>query len=309
MTFAEMKSRAEILYESIDSSDAPGFTQTEWGEIFTQAQYEVVNGILEQGAGRNAPNRRALDAIIKMVQFSDTVENSKTGVITAYSDYSGTVAGSTKVTCTGHGLLDGEYITISGTTAYDGVFQIGYISANEFYIITAFDTDEATGTWKQYIIRKHPRQNNWWLVEIENTATTGIDDASDLWWILTSFADVEDNSIAYADIKVVPITWDEYQSNKSNPFRKPDRDEEFWYVLDESALVVITGGEDLKKLRVEYVENLEPYAIASGNDCVLHESIHPAIVKKAVEIAHTAVQDEKGFQLQVLENQRPNVLN
>ena len=65
MTFVEMRREAELLYESINSSDAPGFTNTEWGYILTVAQRKVVRRILEDGINKNAFNQLAVEFLVK----------------------------------------------------------------------------------------------------------------------------------------------------------------------------------------------------------------------------------------------------
>ena len=87
----------------------------------------------------------------------------KGGDITAFSDYSGTVSGTVKVTSAYHGLSSGDYITISGTTNYN--LSLGHvlsgdtayannlvkgvtvIDADNFYYYDAFVVDDATGNW------------------------------------------------------------------------------------------------------------------------------------------------------------------
>lgn len=65
MTFVEMRREAELLYESINSSDAPGFTNTEWGYILTAAQRKVVRRILNDGINKNAFNQLAIEVLVK----------------------------------------------------------------------------------------------------------------------------------------------------------------------------------------------------------------------------------------------------
>jgi hypothetical protein len=68
--------------------------------------------------------------------------------ITDISDYSGTVAGTVKVTkSSGTNIPDNFWITISGTTSYNGPYQIKRISNTEFYITKAFVAQESSGTF------------------------------------------------------------------------------------------------------------------------------------------------------------------
>ena len=42
MTAEEMKYEGELLYESIASADAPGYTNKEWSHLLTAGQEKVV---------------------------------------------------------------------------------------------------------------------------------------------------------------------------------------------------------------------------------------------------------------------------
>lgn len=68
-----------------------------------------------------------------------------TPTISAFADYSGTVSGTVKVTAATHGLKTGMYVTISGTTSYDGSYYVTYVDANNFYITATWVADDATG--------------------------------------------------------------------------------------------------------------------------------------------------------------------
>ena len=47
-----------------------------------------------------------------------------TFAITAFADYSATITSSVKVVAAAHGLETGEYVIVTGTTDYNGTFQI-----------------------------------------------------------------------------------------------------------------------------------------------------------------------------------------
>jgi len=67
-----------------------------------------------------------------------------TGAITAYADYSGTVAGTILATCVGHGLVTNDIITIRGTTApnnYNGIHQITRVDDDTFYFTDTWNAD------------------------------------------------------------------------------------------------------------------------------------------------------------------------
>ena len=64
MTCVEMRNEAELLYESLNSSAAPGFTASEWASILTVAQRKVVNRILKEGVTRDSYNIFSIEKLI-----------------------------------------------------------------------------------------------------------------------------------------------------------------------------------------------------------------------------------------------------
>ena len=78
-----------------------------------------------------------------------TFDAGSTGAITAYADYSGTVAGTVLATDEGHGLSTDDIITIRGTTNYNGVFQVTVVSADTFYFVDTWVSDDGASDWDQ----------------------------------------------------------------------------------------------------------------------------------------------------------------
>jgi len=82
------------------------------------------------------------------------LETGASGAITAFAD-----AGSGQVTVTsaGHGQAEDDYLTITGTTNYNGVFQITNVTTDTFEITDTWVADDGTGTWRHGsgIIIKH----------------------------------------------------------------------------------------------------------------------------------------------------------
>ena len=71
--------------------------------------------------------------------------------ITAFSDYSGTVAGTIRATSVGHGLTGTvNNIKISGTNNYDGVETITVIDVDSFYFTDTWVADDI-GFWSKYL--------------------------------------------------------------------------------------------------------------------------------------------------------------
>ena len=69
--------------------------------------------------------------------------------ISAFTNYSSTVLGTTLVTSNTHGLVTGMYVIISGTTNYNGEYYVTRVDANTFYITKTFVANDATGTGKK----------------------------------------------------------------------------------------------------------------------------------------------------------------
>jgi len=212
MIFAEMRTEVEILYEFVNSNAAPGFTDAEWGTIFTAAQRRIVLKILADGVANGAFNRLAIEALIKTIQYN---------------------------------------------------------------------------TWT----------TSTYYLNTDGTAAKELDDTFDvtLFWILDEYV----TSSTYPRIPLKTITFEEYQANLSNPFKKPDLLEGFWVIHKTGVPTIITDGTTILLYNIVGVEHPDNYAIASGSDCVLNESVHSLIVADAMKLARMSVNDAEGFQIAV----------
>ena len=74
-----------------------------------------------------------------------TGEPGTTAAITAFADAGG---GQVTVTSNGHSIAENDYVSITGTTNYNGLFQITNSLTNTFEITDTFAGDDATGTWR-----------------------------------------------------------------------------------------------------------------------------------------------------------------
>jgi len=74
----------------------------------------------------------------------NVTEPATSGAITAFADAGG---GQVTVTSAGHGLSNGNSVTISGTTNYDGVYTISNVATDTFEITATWVSDDATGQW------------------------------------------------------------------------------------------------------------------------------------------------------------------
>ena len=74
-----------------------------------------------------------------------TFNAGSTGAITAYAGPNG---GQVTVTSNGHGLSEGDIITISGSTNYNNIYEITNVGVNDFEITAVWAGDDAAGTWR-----------------------------------------------------------------------------------------------------------------------------------------------------------------
>lgn len=72
------------------------------------------------------------------------------GAISAFADYSGTVAGTVKATTgAAHGLTTGAIVTITGTTNYNGLFVITVVDNDEFYFTDTWVANDGASNWTE----------------------------------------------------------------------------------------------------------------------------------------------------------------
>ena len=79
-------------------------------------------------------------SVFKGLEF----EAGDSGAITAFADAGG---GQVTVTSAAHDISEDDYISITGTTNYDGLYQVTNVQTNTFEITAAWVADDATGTW------------------------------------------------------------------------------------------------------------------------------------------------------------------
>jgi hypothetical protein len=82
------------------------------------------------------------DGLYNLYYLLETVEYS----ISSFSDYGATVSNTTLVNSTGHGMITGNWTTITGTTNYDGWSYITKVDNNNFYIGTTYVSNDGAST-------------------------------------------------------------------------------------------------------------------------------------------------------------------
>ena len=83
--------------------------------------------------------------------------------ITAFADYSGTIAGTVLATSQGHGLTSATSVIISGTTNYNGQVTITPVDADTFYFTDTWVANEAPAM-AQFI----PKFMHFWEKAVNN---------------------------------------------------------------------------------------------------------------------------------------------
>jgi len=137
-------------------------------------------------------------------------------------------------------------------------------------------------------------------------------------------------SATRSDVHVKPIDDDFYHLNKKNPFKKPTVKNDLVWRLDyhttttKQHIYVTELNSTIVKATVHYYKKPSPIIIAWASyvagdgsidgvswsgytatslDCILDPIIHREIVDRAVLLAFAAIQDEKGTQLAMAQEQ------
>lgn len=140
-------------------------------------------------------------------------------------------------------------------------------------------------------------------------------------------------SATLTDVHVKPVDDDFYHLNKKNPFKKPSVKNDLIWRLDfhtttvKQHVYVVEANCTLTKVTVHYYKKPSPiiipwssYVVGDGSidgvnwsahtvasmDCALDPITHRDIVDRAVLLAYAAIQDEKGVQLSMAQEQLKN---
>lgn len=91
----------------------------------------------------------------------DNTSTPDTGSVAAVADYSSTVAGTILITTTEnpHSQRTGSLVTLSGTTDYDGTYEITSVDDTHFYVTATWNITR-TGTWTTDYPSLYPQPAN-----------------------------------------------------------------------------------------------------------------------------------------------------
>ena len=157
---------------SIVSSSTITLTSAYGGQVVSGVTYEIFSHDpeLAEDALEEAGREVYPDLYVETTEFvivdnllanPSFEEAESTGSITVFADYDATVEGTTLVTDASHGLSTGDVITISGTTNYNGTFEVVVVSTSTFWIRAPFIADDATGTWVEALSNQEGTASGW----------------------------------------------------------------------------------------------------------------------------------------------------
>ena len=136
----------------------------------------------------------------------------------------------------------------------------------------------------------------------------------------------------FSDVKVKPVDDDYYHANIKNPYKKPSH--ELVWRLDYGendagwkgkVVYVIEANQVLTSVNIHYYRKPSPIIIQDANyavgetldgvdlngshtaadlNCELNKITHRTIVDRAIKLAYAALQDEKGFQISSVQEQK-----
>lgn len=129
--------------------------------------------------------------------------------------------------------------------------------------------------------------------------------------------------LANNQIKLIPISYDAFFSNKDNPFEKPDTNK-FWKLTSSddnrlTRIIITPNGIRPDTYKAKYIKRPYPIVVNDlnngieyydGNEvtnesnCELHPNIHRRIVERAAKLAYASTLDPQGYQIQSIEEQR-----
>lgn len=137
----------------------------------------------------------------------------------------------------------------------------------------------------------------------------------DVWLIL------KDTVNSTPSIKVIPVSYDYYNANINNPFKKP-KTNKFWRLFNNNTLYVVAPTTSaITDYKISYIKKSLPIIVpgvtlnetvdgttvtagivTSGQNCAYHNIIHKKIVRAAAKLAKLYASDLQGWQAHLAES-------
>lgn len=179
-----------------------------------------------------------------------------------------------------------------------------------FYYLTRSERDYVQDIYNNGLDKNEENKKKLGKLLIAVTLNSGISESSfypnsyevllpeDVLYVINERANITSDGESISNLYIKPISYDEYNVNKDNPFRKPTTEK--CLRLEGVNLHVIllpnSGTQVLNEIYLDYVKT--PLGIDLTQDCELHENVHPNIIKGAVKLIKAAQEEQAGYQIQ-----------
>lgn len=344
LTAPQMEYEAKVVYESLASADAPGYTSRQWSILLTQAQEKLVLEVIKQGFDNDEINRRKIHSLLRQGVEAEIIQDSHIPFgyrVKFPSRYLHIVKDSASVK--GSAIPVRKQLNIwykpsevptsqtqFGTITFTKenhppvTYDLGSIWAAGFIdgVVATFNQNKPFGTINADSDYEHRIFNNSDGVMEVRIAIRFSDRYSDFNMELNPAEGIAMGQIHRQDFeplhdltRIKPISYDFYHRNIENPFEKPYKGE-FWRLVDSEGAVIITDGRPLNNYIVTYIERPSPIitseltantaieGIHTVTNCQLDPMLHRDIVYTAARLAVTYTGDSNNYQLHSIEGQR-----
>ena len=115
---------------------------------------------------------------------------------------------------------------------------------------------------------------------------------TDCWYIKQERAVLVSNPQGSSEIPVYPRTLDFYNSNISNPYKKPDSEGIWRLDIEDGKVELITDGTNVYNYKIVYMTGVTDINLATSTTSILHEDLHDDIVDEAYKIMTGASNPE-----------------
>lgn len=284
MTAEEMDNMFEVLYNNVDSRQAPGLNAYEKSVFLTKGQDEILkNYFNSKSKGNNVqegfdmnPKRQIDFSMLTTIVTITSSSYTQDGIVTSpIKPPVGEITSDDSVT---EGQTAGGTITPGGT----GTLKPGgtFPPSDSFFYEALFDTRPNTKS-----------------IKLPDNLMMAINEVAEV----TRGSEKNAPSVI---LQVVPIKYDEYSRLMSKPYKRPLKYQAWRLIstIKENRADIVIGPEDtLKKYIIRYIKRPTPIVVADLDgltidgdatgkkmDCILDPILHEEIVQRAVELAKIA---------------------
>lgn len=282
MSAEEMDNMFEVLYNNIDSRQAPGLNAYEKSIFLTKGQDEVLKNYFNSKSKGNTvqegfdmnPKRQVDFSMLTTVVTITSSSYSQDGVVTLPTKPP--VGGIISDESSTEGQTAGSLVYPGGTINPGGTIP----SSTSFFGTSLFDTRPNTKS-----------------IKLPDNLMMAINE------VVEVKRGTEENAPSVT-LQVVPIKYDDYSRLMSKPYKRPLK-YQAWRLIstikENRADIVIGPTDTLTKYIIRYIKRPTPIVVADLDgltidgdntgkkmDCILDPILHEEIVQRAVELAKIA---------------------